>query len=225
MAGWAMADGSIVTIRRRIETAFDGPGVSPETTHGPAWEEAPGQESPHRAAAVLIPLVDRHDGMTVMLTRRTEHLRSHAGQISFPGGRMEDTDPTPEETALRETEEEIGLPRSDIQLLGRMGVRQTGTGYRVVPIVGLIEPPFEVVPDPSEVAEIFEVPLDFVLDPANHRFETRILQGVERQFYVLPYRDYYIWGLTARLLVTLYETLGSETMRPKGSQAGASGRQ
>lgn len=146
--------------------------------------------------------------MTVLLTRRTAHLRSHAGQISFPGGRMEETDPTPEDTALRETEEEIGLTREEIRLLGRLAVRETGTGYRVVPIVGLIEPPFRASPDPSEVAEIFEVPLDFVLDPANHRFESRIQRGIERQFYVLPYRNYYIWGLTARLLVTLSEVLG-----------------
>lgn len=203
-----MADGSGPTIRQRIEAAFEGPGVSPESADGPSWRETPGRESPHRPAAVLVPLIDRGDGMTVLLTRRTAHLRSHAGQISFPGGRMEETDPTPEDTALRETEEEIGLTREEIRLLGRMAVRETGTGYRVVPIVGLIDPPFQPLPDPSEVAEIFEVPLDFVLDPANHRFESRIQRGIERQFYVLPYRNYYIWGLTARLLVTLSEVLG-----------------
>lgn len=199
-------------MREQIVEAFDGPGISPDPSFsGPAWSDARVRAgdtaSSFTAAAVLIPLIDRAGGMTVLLTRRTEHLKSHAGQISFPGGRMEVLDKTPEITALRETEEEIGVASAAIDLVGRLAVRETGTGYKVVPVVGLIEPPFDVVPDPSEVAEVFEVPLEFVMDPANHRFETRIQRGIERQFYVLPYDGYYIWGLTARLLVNLAEVI------------------
>lgn len=188
---------------------------APETDTGDAadidaWlDGVPDGERPDslKPAAVLMPLIDHELGMTVLLTQRTEHLTAHAGQISFPGGRFETGDLTPENTALRETEEEIGLPRAHVEVLGRLAVRETGTGYRVVPVVGVITPPFPVTPDPSEVAEVFEVPLSHVLDPANHRFETRVISGVERQFYAVPYRDYYIWGLTARLLVNLSERL------------------
>ena len=160
-----------------------------------------------KPAAVLVPLVFYDDGVTVLLTQRTESLKSHSGQISFPGGRRETTDRTPEDTALRETEEEIGLPRGQVELVGRLSTHDTGTGYRVMPVVGLIAPPFPLQPEPSEVAEVFEVPLDHVLEPANHSFETRIHRGSERQFCVMPYGDYFIWGLTARLLRELSQRL------------------
>ncbi len=216
-------------MRRRIIESFDGPGRSPPPrADGVSWageldgaslsraeDETPWTRETMSAdgetalvrAAVLVPLIDRPDGMTVLLTQRTAHLKSHAGQISFPGGRVEEADLTPEHTALRETEEEVGLPRHHVELVGRLNARQTGTGYRVVPVVGLIDPPFPLTPDPGEVAGIFELPLEFVLDPANHRFETRIHGGVERQFYAMPYGDHYIWGLTARLLVNLAEVV------------------
>lgn len=209
-----MSDGGGHVIRREhIVAAFDGPGVTAEASpNGPAWLEtqpdSAGPTAVFTEAAVLIPLIDRKDGMTVLLTRRTDDLKSHAGQIAFPGGRMEQADATPEHTALRETKEEVGLQPASIDVIGRLGVRETGTGYRVVPIVGLIDPPFDVVADPSEVAEVFEVPLSFVMDTANHKFETRILGGVERSFYALPFGAYYIWGLTARLLVNLTEVIG-----------------
>ena len=171
-------------MRSRILNAFDGPGLSRHPDNGVApWVRGSGRADSENnivPAAVLVPLVDRPGGMTVLLTQRTDHLQSHAGQISFPGGRVEEHDLTPEDTALRETEEEIGLPRARVEL----------------------------VPDPGEVAEVFELPLEFALDPANHKFETRIRGGVEQQFYVLPYEDYYIWGLTARLLVNLAEAIG-----------------
>lgn len=205
-------------MRDRIINAFAGQGLAggpgPATLPGAdagEWKSAGGaalRDATPTLAAVLVPLIDRADGMTVLLTQRTAHLNSHAGQISFPGGRVEHGDATPESTALRETEEEIGLPSSHIELVGRLNTRHTGTGYRVVPVVGLIDPPFPLEPDPGEVAEIFEVPLGFVLDPANHRLETRIQGGMERQFYALAYRDYFIWGLTARLLVNLSEVVG-----------------
>ena len=197
--------------REHLISVFDQPEPAlDDTADIDAWlDGVPEDELPEKLtpAAVLMPLIDRADGMTVLLTQRTAHLSAHAGQISFPGGRFEAGDGTPENTALRETEEEIGLTRAHVEVLGRLSVRETGTGYRVVPVVGVITPPFPIVPDPHEVAEVFEVPLSFVLDPANHRFETRIMSGVQRQFYSVLYGDYYIWGLTARLLVNLSQRL------------------
>ena len=197
--------------REHLISVFDQPEPAlDDTADIDAWlDGVPADERRENLtpAAVLMPLIDRADGMTVLLTQRTAHLSAHAGQISFPGGRFEAGDGTPENTALRETEEEIGLTRAHIEVLGRLSVRETGTGYRVVPVVGVITPPFSVAPDPHEVAAVFEVPLSFVLDPANHRFETRIMSGVQRQFYSVLYGDYYIWGLTARLLVNLSQRL------------------
>lgn len=196
-------------MRERIMDAFDGPGISPDAASEIAWPQAGRASNGEKLtpAAVLVPLVFYDDGVTVLLTQRTENLTSHSGQISFPGGRWEKTDRTPEDTALRETEEEIGVPRDHVELIGRLSVHDTGTGFRVMPVVGLIAPPFPLDPDPLEVAEVFEVPLDHVLEPANHRFETRIHRGSERQFCVMPYGDHYIWGLTARLLLELSNRL------------------
>jgi len=160
-----------------------------------------------RPAAVLVPLVDRNEGMSVLLTLRDSKLPHHAGQISFPGGRIEAHDATAAETALRETEEEIGLPRAQVELIGRLDDYITGTGFLVAPIVGLVRPPYELTPDPSEVAGVFEVPLAFFLDPANHRRESRMFNGVERRFYAMPYGDKYIWGATAAMLMNLYDLL------------------
>lgn len=204
------SDGGLPSMRARILDAFDGPGDAPEAAaDGFSWlrQRGESQDADFTEAAVLLPLIDHAGGMTVLLTQRTAHLKSHAGQISFPGGRFEAGDHSPEATALRETEEEIGLPRERIEVVGRLGARRTGTGFRVIPVVGLIDPPLPLDPDPNEVAEVFEVPLDFVLDAANHRFETRLHGGVERQFYAMTYGEYYIWGLTARLLVNLSELL------------------
>jgi 8-oxo-dGTP pyrophosphatase MutT (NUDIX family) len=159
------------------------------------------------AAAVLVPLVARPEGTTVLLTRRTDHLHHHAGQISFPGGRIEAEDPSPEDAALRETEEEIGLGRDRIELIGRLGLYRTRTGFEITPVVGWVTPPFDLAPDRFEVAEVFEVPLAFVADPANHERHSREWQGTVRHFYVLPYGGYYIWGATAGMLVNLAERL------------------
>ena len=201
-------------VREHIVGSFHGPGIDPpslddgDTAYG--WASQSDDVTPERitSAAVLVPIVERAEGMTVLLTQRTAHLRSHAGQISFPGGKSEPHDGSAEDTALREAEEEIGLPRDRVEIVGRLGQRTTGTGFHVTPVVGLIEPTVDLVPDPGEVATIFEVPLPFVLDPDNHKIETRLIKGLERQFYVMPYNGYYIWGLTARLLVALRNTLG-----------------
>lgn len=158
-------------------------------------------------AAVLVPLVNHSHGMTVLLTQRTAHLNKHAGQISFPGGRIEEEDATAVHTALRETEEEVGVPAQQIEIVGRLDDYVTGTGFVVAPVVGLIEPPVPIEPDPFEVEEVFEVPLDFFLDPTNHQQHTKVFRGVERRFYAMPYEERYIWGATAAMLVNLYELL------------------
>jgi 8-oxo-dGTP pyrophosphatase MutT (NUDIX family) len=159
-------------------------------------------------AAVLIPLVDRAEGISVLLTRRTAHLDHHAGQISFPGGRMEASDADSVATALRETREEIGLDPAHVEVLGQLEGYTTITGFAVVPVVGLVHPPFDLRPDPFEVDEVFEVPFSFVLDPANHlRHFREGPDGERRYFYALPYGAHYIWGATAAMLVNLAEAL------------------
>jgi 8-oxo-dGTP pyrophosphatase MutT (NUDIX family) len=164
-----------------------------------------------RPAAVLVPLVERPEGLCVLLTQRTAHLHDHAGQISFPGGRLEPDDPDAIAAALRETEEEIGLARRHVDVIGRLDTYQTRTAYEVTPVVGLVTPPFDLKPDPFEVADIFEVPLSFVLDPKNRERRSREFQGTQRHFWVLPYPDRFIWGATAGMLVNLAEVLAGET--------------
>lgn len=162
---------------------------------------------PLTPAAVLVPLVMHPGEITVLLTQRTDHLHDHAGQISFPGGRIEKTDESPEEAALRETEEEVGLPRSHIELIGRLDTYIVRTGFEVTPAVGFVQPPFEVDPDPFEVAEVFEVPLSFIMDRSNHERRSRVIAGADRSFYVLQYEDRYIWGATAAMLVNFVDIL------------------
>lgn len=165
-------------------------------------------------AAVLVPLVEHERGVTVLLIQRADNLNRHAGQVSFPGGRFEDTDRTVVDAALRETEEEIGLPPDRIEVVGRLDDYVTGTGFVVAPVVGLIRPPYTAVPDPREVADVFEVPLRHFMDPGNHHRESRIFRGVERRFYAMPYKDRYIWGATAAMLVNLYEVLTESEPAP-----------
>lgn len=170
----------------------------------------PGAEPPGHPltpAAVLVGLVERPQGPTVLLTQRTAHLTDHAGQISFPGGRIEPTDPDPLHAALREAEEEVGLPPTHVEPVGRLDTYITSTGFEITPIVGLVRAPFPLNPDPFEVAEVFEVPLGFVLDPANHQRQSREWKGRTRHFFVLPYENRYIWGATAAMLVNLAEVL------------------
>jgi len=158
-------------------------------------------------ASVLVPIVTHGAGLTVLFTQRTAHLRAHSGQVSFPGGRAEPEDASPEFTALRETQEEIGLPPERVEVLARMPEYLTRTGYRVTPVVGLVVPPLELAPDPREVEEVFEVPLAFLLDPANHQRETRELAGKTVGFWVMQYERHRIWGATAGMLMNLYRML------------------
>jgi 8-oxo-dGTP pyrophosphatase MutT (NUDIX family) len=164
-------------------------------------------DKPLTKAAVLVALVERRERLTVMLTRRTDHLHDHAGQVSFPGGRLEAGDADAAAAALREAEEEVGLPRHHVDVIGRLDTYITRTGFEVAPVVALVDPPAELSPDPFEVAEVFEVPLDFIIDPANHRRQSRVYQGRERFFWVLPWQDYFIWGATAGMLVNLADVL------------------
>jgi 8-oxo-dGTP pyrophosphatase MutT (NUDIX family) len=159
------------------------------------------------AAAVLVPIVDHPSGLTVIFTKRTSHLKAHSGQVSFPGGRAEPEDPTPEFTAMREAREEIGLAAERVEVLASLAEYHTRTGFRVTPVVGLVTPPLGLVPDPREVEEVFEVPLVFLLDPGNHRRETRELQGRTVGYYVMRYGAHTIWGATAGMLVNLYRHL------------------
>jgi 8-oxo-dGTP pyrophosphatase MutT (NUDIX family) len=174
-------------------------------------DERPKPPQPQKeltAAAVLVPLVLREPGLTVLLTQRTAHLANHAGQISFPGGRMEEEDTDAVETALRETEEEIGLDRRHVELLGFLDPYVTITGFVVTPVVGLVTPPFELTLDSFEVAEAFEVPLAFLLDRANHQRHFRTTpQGQKHYFWAMPFEERYIWGATAAMLVNLSEVL------------------
>lgn len=172
----------------------------------PVHEGEPGRAL--RPAAVLVPVVDRNDGLSVLLTRRTDHLHHHPGQISFPGGRVEEADTSPVMTALRETEEEIGLAPDRVELLGELADYHTGTGFRVTPVVGLVHPPFELLLDDFEVAEAFEVPLAFLLDPANRQRHRMEYQGRMREYYAIPYGDYFIWGATAGILVQMSRYVG-----------------
>ena len=158
-------------------------------------------------AAVLVPLITREEGVAVMLTQRNEQLSRHAGQIAFPGGRIDDDDRDPIHAALRETHEEVGLPEHHISVIGRLDDYATGTGFVIAPVVGFIDPPYPMAPDPREVAEVFEVPLAFFLDKSNHKRDSREWNGVRRHFYAMPYNDRYIWGATAAMLVNLYEVL------------------
>ena len=159
------------------------------------------------AAAVLIPVIAHAQGLTVLFTQRTQHLKSHSGQVSFPGGRAEPGDASAEFTALREAQEEISLALERVEILGRLPEYHTRTGFRVTPVIGLIQPPLELMPDPREVESVFEVPLSFLLDPANRQRRTRELQGRSVGFYVFEYQGHMIWGATAGMLVNLHKML------------------
>jgi 8-oxo-dGTP pyrophosphatase MutT (NUDIX family) len=185
----------------------------------PAWEpEKRGdgrliEGRARKAAAVLVPLVERDDGLTVLLTQRTAHLRDHAGQIAFPGGRAEPGDPDAAATALREAEEEVGLAPRHVEVIGTLPEYVTVTHYAVVPVVALVKPPFTLKLDTHEVAEAFEVPLDFLMTPANHQRHAAALLGVRREFMSMPWPrpdgqgDHFIWGATAAMLRNLYAFL------------------
>ena len=162
----------------------------------------------YKPAAVLVPLVKRTSGVTVLLTQRTEDMPSHAGQVAFPGGRRHPEDVDAIATALRETEEEVGIERRFVDVIGTVDFYRTGTGYEITPVVGMVEPGFVTRADPREVADVFEVPLGHFLDEKNHRIDSRkVADGRERRFYAMPYGERYIWGATAGMLKNLHHVL------------------
>jgi 8-oxo-dGTP pyrophosphatase MutT (NUDIX family) len=177
----------------------------------PRWKEY----GDPRVAAVLVPLVVREEGITVLLTQRADHLNDHAGQVSFPGGRHEPFDADSTATALREAQEEVGLDPKRVEVLGALPDYLTGTGFRVTPVVALVHPPFSVKADSFEVAEIFEVPLSFLMNPSHHEIRVFRWEGGERRFFAMPYPradadgDYFIWGATAGMLRNFYRFLAA----------------
>lgn len=192
---------SVEWLRRRFATSggdaatVSEPGVASETVL--------------TAAAVLVPLVLRASDITVLLTQRTAHLRDHGGQISFPGGRSEPEDVDDVMTALREAREEVGLDPAQVEILGRLPEYRTGTGFSIVPVVGLVTPPLNLQLDDFEVAEVFEIPLAFLLDPANHQRHQIEVRDELREYWAMPWQGYYIWGATAGMLVSLQRFLFS----------------
>jgi 8-oxo-dGTP pyrophosphatase MutT (NUDIX family) len=202
-------------------SACEGPPPKPQNTPDPLPNLVPGRrvhgdhdlnpdfppDTPLRPAAVLVGLVDHGDHLTILLTRRTDHLEHHPGQVSFPGGHIEPEDQDAVAAALRETEEEIGLPASHIEIIGKLDTYITRTGFEVSPIVAIISPPFDLIPDPHEVAEVFEVPLAFLMDSTNHQRHAREFSGTKRYFHAMGYQDHFIWGATAGMIMDLYRVL------------------
>jgi 8-oxo-dGTP pyrophosphatase MutT (NUDIX family) len=166
-------------------------------------------ESPLTPAAVLLLVVNHANAQTILFTQRTAHLAAHAGQISFPGGRFQEGDAGPEATALRESQEEVGLDDRRVEILGRLPEYHTSTGYRVTPVVGWAEPPLTYRPDPQEVADVFEVPLKFLLNQGNHRYESAFYKGRMRHYWAMPFENRFIWGATAGMLVTFQRILST----------------
>ena len=194
LAAEPAADAFSSLLARRGDHALDGLTIDPQTV------------AAARPAAVLAPIIPRPEGLTVLRTLRAAHLRSHSGQVAFPGGKI-DAGETPRETALREAREEIGLAPSLVEPLGWLDPYLTGTGYRVTALVALIDPAFVPTLNPDEVADAFETPFAFLMDAANHRLEERQWRGRTRKFYAMPYGERYIWGVTAGILRNLYERL------------------
>jgi 8-oxo-dGTP pyrophosphatase MutT (NUDIX family) len=186
---------------------FAGNAPPPESIYGDEGTR-PGREV-LTPASVLIPVVARVPDPTILFTRRALHLKDHSGQVSFPGGRVHADDASPEATALREAREEIGLDARRVELLGRMPEYLTRTGFRITPVVAILTPPFELQPDANEVEEIFEVPLAFLLDPANHQRQSREWQGELRWFFAMDFGGHTIWGATAGMLVNLSNHLSA----------------
>lgn len=193
--------------RARLTAALQRALGLPPASDVPGWQPRGSTPTP---AAVLVPLVARPDGYTVLFTQRTDHLHHHAGQVSFPGGRMEAEDASLTVTALRETYEEIGLGAEHIDLVGQLQDYYTITGFRVTPVVGIVTPPFDLRLDDFEVAAVFEVPLPHLLDRRNHQRHPFERDGVSGHYYAIPWQQYRIWGATAGMLLSLVQALADD---------------
>ncbi len=157
-----------------------------------------------KAAAVLMPIVERQNGLSVVFTKRTERLKSHSGQVSFPGGKIDESDESALFAALRETEEEIGVGADAIEILGRLPDYYTGSGYHISPVVGMMDAKVECIANPHEDEHIFEVPLDFLMNPDNHHINSRVFENIERYYYVMPWGKHHVWGVTAGIVRMFY---------------------
>ena len=199
--------------RSRATRLFGVPAAVPRRSDDDLNPEAPiiapGIEP--KPAAVLVPLVPRDTGLHLLLTRRTEHLKRHPGQVAFPGGRVDAADESEVAAALRETEEETGIARDFIEPVGFLDTYLTGTSYRIVPVVGLLRPGFTVTPHEGEVAEVFEVPLAFLMNPDHHERHSREFKGALRHYYAMTYESRYIWGATAGMIRNLYMLMYGES--------------
>jgi 8-oxo-dGTP pyrophosphatase MutT (NUDIX family) len=195
-------------LRFEVPSGLIDPNIIPRSgDHGTdRMLEIVAREQPVRPAAVLIPVVD-HPQPTVLLTQRAAHLTDHAGQISFPGGKIDVTDASPLDTALREAEEEVGLSREFVDPIGYLDLYGTSFGFRILPTVARVRPGFKLRINRSEVDDAFEVPLAFLMDPANHQMHSREFRGMERSYYAMPFAERYIWGATAGILRVLYERI------------------
>lgn len=198
-------DDFLARARARLLREPDLTGEAPRGDHELTPEyRALADALPVRAAAVLIPVIAR-ERPSVLLTLRSAHLPSHAGQISFPGGKIDPDDAGPLDAALREAEEEVGLSRTLVSPLGYLDAYLSRTGFRIVPVVGIVRPEFGLTLNPGEVDEAFEVPLDFLMSPDNHQRESREWLGLMRTFHAMTYEKRRIWGITAGILRSLYE--------------------
>ncbi|QDC03150.1 CoA pyrophosphatase [Mesorhizobium sp. 8] len=193
--------------RAAREQAFDMSELYGDHRFNPGHPRLYLRDGPLVDAAVLIPVVDRGAEATLLLTKRAETLRSHTGQVAFPGGRIDATDVSPAAAALREADEEVGLESGFVDVIGRMPDYVSGTGYRIAPVLSVVRPGFHLHLNPDEVDTAFEVPLSFLMDPANHRRDSRFWNDLEWFFYEMPYGGNRIWGVTAGIIRTLYERL------------------
>lgn len=200
------ASGKLIPPEQRIAASASGAESRSDFDLNPSLEKLAGADE-KRPAAVLVPILDKEDGASVLFTLRTDELPNHAGQISFPGGKMDKQDANLVETAMREAREEIGLEPDYIETIGFLEDYITSTGFRVAPLVAIIREGFTIAPDESEVADVFDVPLSFLMDSANHELHTREWRGAQRLFYAIPYEKRFIWGATAGMLRNMYESL------------------
>ncbi len=207
-AASAIADFSAASFSRRAaaQTAHEPDSGFGDHVLNPDFADTV-RANAKRAAAVLIAAIDDGEDARILLTQRTAAMRTHSGQVAFPGGAVDESDISAEAAAIREAQEEIGLDPALVTPVGRLPDYHSGSGFRITPVLAVVNRGLSVAPNPAEVDAVFEVPLSFLMNPANHRMESRIWQGKERFYYIMPYGDRYIWGVTAGIIRSMFERL------------------